>query len=299
MRLSPLRLFLLALFALLSGAPSPAQKDGKIQMVLPDKFERATAADAQGLLQWADYKPENCPNCNGNKTVDCPHCGRFDDNKKCIECQMKKKATCRACGGLGHFPDPLDKVVCPGCLGAGFFNCFVCGGRGVMKVTGSGDKLFDCVGCKGEGGFKCTVCNGARLVEVATFKPSLKETTAVPALQKAKDQIDAALKALAAAVPDGKNSRKDVKEYARIVTPATAALAPLKRCPKALEDVMNKIYAGSIYIGHEDHEADAIKQWQANTDYYLKHQQRILELCIARAEQNAKADKKDGEKKDE
>src|SRR5262249_51770801 len=196
------------LMMLLLGPPLAAQKDGRVQYVSPDKFERETKDDAQGLAQWVPWKnDEKCPNCNGAKVVECPHCARFEDNKKCIECQLKKKAPCRACGGLGVLPDPLDKVLCPGCMGAGFFPCIPCHGGGQIKIQGSGEHKFDCLACKGEGGFKCTVCNGSRFVEAATFKPSLKECTNVQQLTKTREQLDETLKALGSFAPDGKNSR--------------------------------------------------------------------------------------------
>jgi hypothetical protein len=277
------------LLLMLLGPPLAAQKDGRVQYMSPDKFERATKDDAQGLAQWVEWKnDEKCPNCNGAKLVDCPHCARLEGNKKCIECQLKKKAPCRACGGLGVLPDPLDKVLCPGCMGAGFFPCIPCHGGGQIKIEGSGEHKFDCPSCKGEGGFKCTVCNGARYVEPASFKPSLKECTNVQQLTKTRDQLDETLKALGSFAPDGKNSRKDTKEFARIAGLAPAALGPMKRVGKACEDVMAKVFMASGFKGHEEEEVAALNEWKSGTDYYLKQQKHVLELCIARAEHNAK-----------
>ncbi len=277
------------------SAPALAQKDGKIQLLIPDRIERPVKEDDSGLQQWAEWKPEDCPNCKGAKLVDCPHCARFEGNEKCIECQMKKKATCRPCAGLGTIQDPLEKALCPGCLGASFVPCLTCGGRGGQKVEGSGKKVLDCVSCKGEGGFKCTICNGTRLVEVATFKPPLKEQKAAEPMMKACEQIDLTVRALEGIQPTGKNSRKEVKELNKILAMAPAQLTPLKRSPKALEDLMSKLYAGSVFMGHEDHEAEAMKLWVSNSIYYLKTQKRVLEICIARVKFNEKA----GEKKDE
>lgn len=293
----PTVVFRLVLVLFLLGAAAGAQQG--LKLVAPDKFERATVTDDQGLQQWAPAPTDKCPTCDGFKETVCQHCARFDDNKKCPECQMKKKAVCRGCGGLGHWPDPLEKACCPGCQGAGVLPCFVCGGRGLQKVTGSGDKLFDCVGCKGEGGHKCGVCNGARLVEVAALKPSLKEAP-VAVLKKALDGVEDTLTDVGKFEP-GKDARKSVKEYVKLLGKAASVLPPIKRAPKALEDWMAKNYAGSVFVGHEENEANAIRLFKNNNEYYLKHQKRMLDLALARAEHNAKvlADKKAEGKKDE
>lgn len=290
----PFRL-LACLLLLLVATTGSAQG---LKLVAPDKFERATTTDEQGLLQWAPFAEEKCPTCEGAKETVCQHCARFDDNKKCPECAMKKKAVCRGCGGLGHWPDPLEKASCPGCQGAGVLPCFVCGGRGVQKVTGSGDKLFDCVGCKGDGGQKCGVCNGARLVEVAAVKPSLKDAP-VAALKKALAAVDDVLDDIGKFEP-GKDARKSVKEYVKHLGPIASVLPPMKRAPKVLEDWMGKNYAGSVFEGSQEREASAIRFFKGNNEYYLKHQKRMLELALQRAEHNAKvlADKKDGKKEE-
>jgi hypothetical protein len=274
----------LALSVLLGTAPAQGQK-----ILLADKYERATVADAEGLLQWAPWKGDKCPNCEGAKTTKCIHCERLEDKeyKKCIECGKKKIAPCRTCAGAGTLFDPLEKALCPACMGAGFNNCFICGGRGTQKVVGSGDRIFPCVGCKEEGGYKCEVCNGTRLVEPPAVKPGIKDAPAA-ALVKAREAVDAALKAIAAFEP-GKNSRKDMKEFEKVLTPAVqAVLPPLKRSGKALDDYMKNLWAGSQYEGHEDREAEALRQWKSNHEYYLKFEKRLLDLCIARAEANEK-----------
>jgi hypothetical protein len=263
------------------------QKMVEIKYVMPDTYKRATTTDAQGLTQWAEYDKPVCPTCQGKKTTVCTHCQRFTDVKKCIECNMKKVAPCRACAGLGYMPDPLEQVLCPGCMGAGFFPCFVCGGKGTMKIEGNGDHVFDCVACKGEGGFKCPVCNGERLVESAQVKPHLKDAS-VATLKKAQASVEEVLKAVDGFTPGGKDARRDVRIYNKLLTPAFAVLPPLKRCPKALDEIMGRIFMGSQFKGHEQQEADALQQWKSSNLYYLKHQKHLLDLCIERAESNAK-----------
>lgn len=277
--------FLLSCLALFAGllALAPAQT----KYPDPEKWERATTTDEQGLQQWAPFKGEKCANCDGAGTAKCVHCQAFADNKKCPECQMKKTAPCRACAGKGTLYDPLEKVHCPGCMGSGLNKCQTCDGRGIQKHQGSGEKVFDCVACKGEGAYKCTICNGARLVEVAMVKPSVKEAGAAP-LQKARDAVEACLKGVQGFEP-GKDARKDMKAWEKAITPAAiAALPPLKRGGKALDDYMKYVFMGSQFVGHEDKEANALREWKTSHEYYLKFQKRLLDVCLARAQANEK-----------
>jgi DnaJ-class molecular chaperone len=266
-----------------------AAQDGP-KYPIPEKIERATKADDKGVLQWEAWAEPKCPNCNGTGKMKCPTCARFaDDAKTCPECKRNKEreAVCRTCAGTGKLADPLEKVVCPACLGAAFLLCMVCHGGGQLKVD-KAKQWSDCPGCRGEGGFKCVVCNGTRMVEVAAVKPSLKDGT--PAnLEKALAATDQALKELAAFTPSGgEKARKEVKALCKTLDTAGAVHPSLKRLPKFLEDYMGKIYGGAQFQGHEEHEAQAMGQVQTNCEYYLKHQKRMMELAQKRAEANAK-----------
>ena len=141
--------------------------------------------------------------------------------------------------------------------------------------------------CRGEGGYKCGVCNGTRLVEVASLKPSLKDANAAT-LTKAIATTDQMLTALGAFTPTGKNTRKEVKELARIFTLGQAVFPPMKRSPKALDDLMGKVYGGSQYEGFEEREANTLNLFKTHSEYYLKHQKRMMELAQKRAEANEK-----------
>ncbi|MBK8100593.1 MAG: hypothetical protein IPK26_26175 [Planctomycetes bacterium] len=287
--------FWILLTILLCAASLCAQEPEKIElkMVVPTTFELPTKADDKGLLQFEPFKEEKCVNCAGTKEAGCMLCARLDDNKACPECKGTRKAPCRSCGALGHWPDPRKKVNCPGCYGAGAFRCHVCDGRTWQKVQGSGDKKLKCAACRGVGIYKCGVCSGARVVDSVTFKPSLEDAT-VAALTKTKDQIDGLLAALEKFQPTGKNTRKEMKELLGILDKGKD-LPPIKRSPKFLDEMMDKTYGGSMFDGHEDMEANTMKTWIESTQYYLKHQKRLVELCLVRAEANAKVvgDKKD------
>lgn len=275
-------------FLLLLGRSAFAQEG--IKYFHPEKFERATKVDDKGLTQWADYKGEKCPTCSGTGKAKCTTCVRFfDDATVCIECKRNKdrEVVCRACAGTGTMPDPLEKVLCAGCLGAGFLICELCAGGGRIKA-GEGAKWGACPCCRGEGGYKCGVCNGTRLVETAALKPSLKDAN-VATLQKAIGLTDQALKELATFNPaGGDKARKEVKALAKALEVAASVHPAIKRTPKVLEDYLGKTYAGANFQGHEEKEASAMMRIKSSAEYYLKHQKRMMELAEKRAEANAK-----------
>ena len=278
------------LFVSLLSVFAAGQKKTEIRYVIPDKFERATKTDDKGLVQWADHKPEKCQTCLGTGKTKCSTCERFPEEAKiCVECKRTKEreVPCRSCAGIGHWPDPLEKVHCPECFAAGFVVCDLCSGGGQIKTAADGDRFAACPVCRSEGGFKCATCNGARLVEPALVKPSLKDANAA-ALQKAITQTDQLLTQVGAFTPTGKGTRKEVKELVKIYTSGQALYPPLKRLPKALEDVIGKVYGGNQYQGFEEREANTLNQFKASSEYYLKHQRRMLELAHKRAEANEK-----------
>lgn len=281
-------LSLLVLFVMAAG-PVRAQKPVELRYPIPEKVERATKADDQGVLQWTKWEEPQCPTCKGTGKTKCPHCWRFpDDVKDCIECKRtaEREAVCRVCAGLGHIADPLEKVLCPGCLGAGFEPCMTCGGGGQQKVNGNGDTWTACVSCRGTGGYKCGVCEGERLVEPTALKPTLGEANAAT-LKKAIATTDQILAGLSTWEPTGKNSRKEAKEFTKILGPAAALMPPLKRMPKVFDTYMGKLYAGNQFVGYEENQANGMKLWKEHTTYYLKLQKRMMELCLKRAEANA------------
>jgi hypothetical protein len=269
-----------------TGAPA---QDGP-KYPIPDKIERATKADDKGMLQWEAWPDTKCPSCQGSGKMKCVTCARFpEEAKSCPECKRTKEreAVCRTCGGSGKWADPLEKVPCAGCMGSSFLLCLVCQGGGQLRVD-KAKNWSDCPGCRGDGAFKCSVCNGTRSVEVAAVKPSLKDGS-VANLDKALAATDTALKELAAFTPaGGDKARKAVKALNKTYETAGATHPALKRLTKALDDYMGKLAAGAQFQGHAEMEANAMAQVKANSEYYLKHQKRMLELAHKRAEANAK-----------
>lgn len=280
---------LLVAFAFVFFVASGLRAQEGVSYFHPEKYERATTTDDKGLIQWDKHAELKCPTCKGSGKAKCTTCVRFfEDAPKCIECKRNKErdVVCRPCAGTGTMPDPLEKVLCSGCMGASFLLCDLCGGGGRIKITET--KWADCPCCKGEGGYKCGVCNGARLVETAAVKPALKDANAA-AVAKALAATDASLKAIEGFTPKGgQDIRKDVKALGKLFEAAGAVHPSLKRSAKVLEDYMNRVYAGAQYQGHEEKEVAALSRLKGGADYYLKHQKRMLELAQKRAEANAK-----------
>ncbi|MBL8755369.1 MAG: hypothetical protein JNK15_18865 [Planctomycetes bacterium] len=272
--------------SLFLGAEASAQQ----KVLLPEKLERPTVTDDKGVVQWAPWKGVKCQGCSGSGKVKCDVCDRFgDDATNCPDCKRSKErlAVCRICAGTGELADPLDKVACPGCQGAAFQLCSVCGGGGRLKIGGA-KQWSDCPSCRGDGAFKCGTCNGSRLVEPAALKPSLREAS-VKDLAKAITVVDAALTEVGAIEPaGGDKARKSVKALVKACDTAGGTFPPLKRLGKPFEDFMGKIYAGKQFQGSAENEANTIANAKKSAEYYLKHQKRMLDLAHKRAEANAK-----------
>ncbi|HEU4420386.1 MAG TPA: hypothetical protein VFT55_15730, partial [Planctomycetota bacterium] len=227
--------------ALFMGTVARAQVE--IKYWIPEKIERATKADDKGMEQWAEHAKLECPTCSGTGKTKCSTCDRFaEDATTCVECKRSKEreVPCRTCAGTGAFPDPLEKVLCPGCRGAGFLLCMVCGGGGRLRID-KAKQWSACPACRGEGGFKCAGCSGNRLVEVAGLKPSLKEANAAT-LGKALTPTEQALKDLDGFAPTGGEVvvRKEVKALVKILEGAQGVHPAVKRMIKAVEDYMSK-----------------------------------------------------------
>jgi hypothetical protein len=254
-----------------------------------DKFERVTKVDGKGMVQWAEHVPAKCPSCTGTGKTKCTTCADFEDPSSiCPDCKRTKdqQAVCRACAGAGSVPDPLEKALCPTCLGAAFLLCTLCNGAGKIKVDDD-KKWSDCPGCRGQGGFKCGTCNGDRLVALAALKPSLRDADAA-SLADAIAATEQSLKTLGAFVPAPANTRKSAKALAKALESAHRFHPALKRAPKVVEDYMGKIFMGEDFTDHETDEVAAMDLVKGNAVHYLTHQERMLELAHDRAKTNAR-----------
>lgn len=273
----------------LSAVAAPAQKKSEFLLPVPEKLERATTPDAEGRLQFVAHKPERCPNCKGRQVMTCLHCERFDegDCDRCPECKNTKEATCRVCAGSGETQDILERAPCPTCFGAALTRCFVCGGRGKFPVAGGGDRKQKCGCCDGVGAYPCSTCDGKRFVELPALKPSITEAKAAD-LEKAIAAIDAVAAELEkfASTRDG---RKDAKAFAKVTAAGGKYLPVLKRAQKDFEETAKKQAKGAVWTQYGDMVAAQAESAKQTLGYYLAHQKRVLELCLARMKANEAA----------
>ncbi|HEB51649.1 MAG TPA: hypothetical protein ENI87_00165 [bacterium] len=268
-------------------APASAQA----RYLVPDRIERATVVDDDGLHQWAEWPEPKCASCKGTGKAPCQTCARFaKDAKVCPECKRAEKllAPCRACAGSGKIADPLQRVPCAGCMGAGFLLCTVCGGGARLRV-GSAKRWSVCPACRGTGGFPCAGCNGERWMPALAIKPSLAEAP-FDKLLKAEKDLDKAIQAFAAFTPaGGAKTRKSVKELGKAYGYLKKYSPGFKALPKCTKNYMSKILAGAQFQGHEENEANTLGRLKSNAEYYLRHQKRMLELAKKRADLNIRA----------
>ena len=288
-------LCLLVVF-LVAGATVPAQA----RFLIPEKIERKTEAGEGGVLQWAAWEAIECPSCKGLGKAQCATCARFpNEADKCPECHRKEKqkdvylAPCRACAGEGKILDPLEVVPCAGCQGAGFLVCTVCGGGGQMKINGA-KRWSACPACRGDAGFPCGACDGKRTMSSVEIKPNLKEADDPDKLEKMLEEIDKTLAKFEAFQPiGGTKARKAVKALGAAYTTGKKVHPAFKDMAKVSKDYMGKIFGGSNLQGHDKTEANTMEILKSNAQYYLKHQRRMTELALKRAQANAElAEKK-------
>ncbi len=278
----------LALFVLLVASSCELVAQGA-RYLIPERIERATVADDDGQLQWAEWTAPACGSCKGTGKSVCATCARFaKDAKDCPECQRKDPkllTTCRACAGTGKIADPLDEVPCAGCMGAGMLLCTVCGGGGRLKVGGA-KRWSKCPACRGAGKFDCGACKGKRVMASLAIKPSLREAD-LDKLQKASRAVDEALELFGKFAPQGgTRARKEVKELGKAYDAMKKFHPSFKAMVRSTKSYMSKIFAGAQFQGHEENEANTMNRLKANAEYYLKHQKRMLDLAIKRAEAN-------------
>lgn len=278
----------LLLLSLLFAATAVLPAQGA-RYLKPDRIERKTEADDEGLQKWAKWPDLKCPSCKGVGKTTCQTCARFSaDAKNCPECKRVEKllAPCRVCAGEGKIPDPLKLAPCAGCMGASFLVCTVCGGGGQLRVGGA-KRWSACPSCRGKGGFPCTGCKGKRVMTSLRLKPPMMDAPPDKLLKAMKD-LDKMIALFDKITPvGGSKSRKTVKAMGKAFAAGKKIHPAFKDLAKLSKAYMSKIFAGSQFQGHEENEANTIKMLKSNAEYYLKHQKRMMQLALKRAEANA------------
>jgi hypothetical protein len=162
--------------------------------------------------------------------------------------------------------------------------CFVCNGRGKFPVQGDGKKPAKCISCATVGAFPCETCGGKRFVELPALKPSAPDASAAD-LKKAIEALDAVQSEMRkfASVGDG---RKDPKAFESVTAAGGKFLPVLKRVQKHFDSVSKKQTKGEGWVQYKDMVRNQAEWQKYALEYYLQHQKRVLQLCLARAEHN-------------
>jgi hypothetical protein len=151
-------------------------------------------------------------------------------------------------------------------------------------VEGGGKKPEKCGCCESAGAFKCQTCAGKRYVETPAVKPSVAEGKSQD-LKKAIATLDGVAAAVAKFDSTG-DGRKDIKLYTAMLAPGAKVFPPLARAQKHFEDAAKDQSKGAVWKHYADAVKDQGKAAKQALEYYLKHQKRVLELCLAYAEHN-------------
>ena len=281
-----LRTLLVALIAGLSGPAADAQIDVKaIEKSIPP-ITVPTTVDDKGLMQWGEHT-QNCPACKAKKVLECRHCKHLEEPEICAECDKTRKAPCHYCAGTGKLPNPLLLAPCPGCQGHSVFLCHMCANTGRIKIVGGGKKGVKCSVCKGNGGRACTVCSGTRQVP-ALFKGKIG-TTDLKKLQKAKVVLETLIKDVVKFSAIGQ-SRIDRKKFSSLFKKAKTTLLISKKFLSQMEAV-SKGMDQPRFKGNAQTQVASMDLMRSYLLHYLLHQNKVLDLCIARAKHNAEASK--------
>lgn len=293
-------LFALAVALPTASVSAQAKNPGQYPIAVPEKMERPTEKDADGLLQWVDLtklkgdaaKALRCVTCEGKKWQLCAFCWRMEHHEKCPECktskdtdEKKRRATCRTCAGEGTMPDPLEKAPCPGCFGSTAQRCHVCAGEGTYAQAGT-ERRAKCPSCRGSGFYKCNVCKGKRLVEPPKLKPSVGEAERGD-LEKALVSLEKVSAELAKWTSAGE-VRDDRKAFGKIVKPGAKFFPALRTLGKDFDNAAKAHSKSAIFTATKQMIGNHSNERKQSLDFYIRHQRRLLQLCIERQKHNEK-----------
>ena len=278
---------LLSIVFLTAAAPLPAQVRQKIPEV---NFQREFELDDQGHRQWKRFEV-GCGECRGAKVGACKGC-KDREIPKCTECAGSKRAKCRTCSGTGAPPDPLVEVICPYCTGTGWFDCAQCVGAGHFKVgqQDGSTTTKKCGSCKEVGRFRCEPCKGKRRIPTVSVKRKPPTEAKLKDLREAREALAECEKKLLAMNFEERSSKIE-KQLLASVKKASKLLPALRHMQKTLQVTQKGLTkAAAIYEQYDSKVLGVYYKFTDRSIYLIRHQLRVLDLCIARAEFNEKAD---------
>lgn len=284
MKTAPLSALCAALLACAVAALAAAQQT--LERIPTVDFQRPTQLDAAGLKQFQAFDVK-CEPCHGIRQRECEGCkGRELPN--CPECKGTKRAPCRTCAGVGKLPDPLLEHICTYCRGGTYYDCALCNGMGFFYENSPGGERIEkpCGGCRRAGSYPCNVCGGKRLVSTLRIKRKPPTEATLGELREARAELEGWMKELEAFEPEDRAARS-IKTLERILARPGRALPPLKDM-LALHDEVQKglVRAGSGYQNFAERQDFQIMIFRNRSIHLLRHNLRVLELCIERAEFN-------------
>lgn len=256
-------------------------------------FERETELDEEGKQQFKAFDVR-CETCQGLKIDTCRNCDKRDISD-CMVCNDEKRVPCYVCTGEGKLLDPLVEMACPYCKASAWYACGQCAGVGFFYENLQDGSRIErpCGACKKVGGFECSVCEGERRIDTVRVKRELPTEADLDDLRDTREELAACLEELEPFEPKGRAS-KTTKALEKLLARPGRTYEPLGDMLDLLEEVQKGLVkAGSGYKNFEERQNHQFLVFRDRSVHLLRHQLRVLDLCIERAEFNEKVDERD------
>lgn len=282
-----LALAIVTLFVLLGFAISQQTLE-KIPTV---DFTRETELDEKGLKQFKAYEVA-CEPCKGEGTTVCEGC-KDRELPNCTECKGTKRATCRTCAGKKKLHDPLLHLTCTYCKGSGWYDCALCAGRGIISEKSADGTTAEkpCGGCKKVGRFVCTPCDGEGVLDTIRFRKKPAMEASLTELRETRAELEAAMQEVEAFEPLERQSKTE-KALAALLAKPSKTVPALKDMQALLGEVQDGLSrAGANYTNFVENQRFEYLTFRNRSVHLLRHDVRVLELCIERAEFNENVEK--------
>jgi len=256
-------------------------------------FQRETKLDGEGLKQFKAFDVA-CEPCKGTGELPCEHCA-LHELDGCVECGKagKAQAPCRTCAGTGKQHDPLLLLKCTYCKGAGWYDCALCGGRGIITESSTDGTSLEkpCGGCKKVGRIKCNPCEGKRALEVLRLRKKPLSEASPEDLKEAREVLVAAMTELEPFEPLDRAS-KTTKALEKIVSRPSKLVPELKDMLELMEEVQKGLArAGANYTNFTERQTFQFLTFRDRSVHLMRHDVRAIDVCLERAEFNAKVGK--------